>query len=74
MKHSELKKKLKNFNCIELKKKNSGSHRKWYNPELEKSATIPFHAGKEIPIGTLRKFIQLLGIDWAEFNSYKKSR
>ena len=35
-----------------------GSHRKWRNPETGAQVIVPFHKGKQLPIGTLRQIIK----------------
>ncbi|MFH1638828.1 MAG: type II toxin-antitoxin system HicA family toxin [Chloroflexota bacterium] len=31
-----------------------GSHQKWRNSETGKQVIVPYHKGKELPLGTLR--------------------
>ena len=40
-----------------LLKRQSGSHKVFFNPELEKTVIVPFH-GKEIPQGTIRSIVR----------------
>jgi predicted RNA binding protein YcfA (HicA-like mRNA interferase family) len=70
VKYSELKKRLKEFGCVEIKRKTGNSHRLWQNLENKKCGEIPFHGSKEIRMGTLRNFIKQLGLNWQEFNRY----
>ncbi|MDE2290880.1 MAG: type II toxin-antitoxin system HicA family toxin [Elusimicrobia bacterium] len=44
-----------------------GSHQKWRNNATEKQVIVPYHAGKELPLGTLKSIIEGSGIpleDW----------
>lgn len=44
-----------------------GSHQKWRNASTEKQVIVPFHQGKELPLGTLKSIIEGSGIpleDW----------
>ncbi|MGK7900156.1 MAG: type II toxin-antitoxin system HicA family toxin [Hormoscilla sp.] len=34
-----------------------GSHRKWRNPECKIQAIVPYHKGRDLPIGTLRNIM-----------------
>jgi len=43
-----------------------GSHRKWWHPETRVTVIVPEHAGKQLPIGTLRQIMRVSGIeDWS---------
>ncbi len=44
-----------------------GSHQKWKNYNTGKKVIVPYHKGKQIPIGTLKKIIKGSGIDHDEF-------
>ncbi|MBM4406149.1 MAG: addiction module toxin, HicA family [Chloroflexi bacterium] len=39
-----------------------GSHQKWRNPESGKHVIVPYHKGKQLPLGTLRSIIEGSGI------------
>ncbi|MEX2598057.1 MAG: type II toxin-antitoxin system HicA family toxin [Dehalococcoidia bacterium] len=39
-----------------------GSHQKWRNPETGHQVIVPYHQGKELPIGTLRSIIDGSGL------------
>jgi predicted RNA binding protein YcfA (HicA-like mRNA interferase family) len=46
-----------------------GSHRKWRNETTRKQVIVPEHAGKTLPLGTLRNIMQNASIpdaDWHE--------
>ena len=44
-----------------------GSHRKWRNEETGRQVIVPYHKGKQLPIGTLRAIIDGSGIPPEEF-------
>jgi predicted RNA binding protein YcfA (HicA-like mRNA interferase family) len=39
-----------------------GSHQKWRNHTTLKQVIVPYHKGKELPLGTLRSIIEGSGI------------
>ncbi|MEW5814566.1 MAG: type II toxin-antitoxin system HicA family toxin [Spirochaetota bacterium] len=39
-----------------------GSHQKWKNYSTGKQVIVPFHKGKQLPIGTLNSIIEGSGI------------
>jgi predicted RNA binding protein YcfA (HicA-like mRNA interferase family) len=39
-----------------------GSHQKWRNADTGKQVILPYHQGKDLPIGTLRSIIEGSGI------------
>jgi len=39
-----------------------GSHQKWKNHTTGKQVIVPFHKGKELPLGTLRSIIEGSGL------------
>jgi len=45
-----------------------GSHRKWYNPQSNKAATLPFYRNREFTDWTVRDIVEQLGIDWDDFS------
>ena len=51
-----------------MKSKGKGSHRKSYNPESEKAATLPFYKNREFTAWTVRDIVEQLGIDWDDFS------
>jgi predicted RNA binding protein YcfA (HicA-like mRNA interferase family) len=45
-----------------------GSHQKWRHPQSEKQVIVPFHQGRDLPLGTLKSIIEGSGItleDWS---------
>ena len=62
MRYNEVKRKLRWLGCQELKSSGKGSHRKWYNPDTNKKATIPYN-NRELAKGTLHAIMKTLEID-----------
>ena len=46
-----------------------GSHQKWRNSETGKQVIVPFHKGKQLPLGTLRSIIEGSGIEADQFRA-----
>lgn len=46
-----------------------GSHQKWRNNDTAKQVIVPYHKGKQLPLGTLRSIIEGSGIPEEEFRS-----
>ncbi len=46
-----------------------GSHRKWRNFEQEVQVTVPYHQGRDLPIGTLRNIMVTAMIPEKEWKS-----
>lgn len=46
-----------------------GSHQKWRNAEAGKQVIVPYHKGKQLPLGTVRSIIEGSGISESEFRS-----
>jgi predicted RNA binding protein YcfA (HicA-like mRNA interferase family) len=44
-----------------------GSHQKWRHPHTGKQVIVPYHKGKELPLGTLTSIIEGSGIPKGEF-------
>jgi len=44
-----------------------GSHQKWYHQNTGKKAIVPYHQGKQLPLGTLKSIIEGSGIPEKEF-------
>ena len=59
--------KLTSLGCYEIRRRRTGSHRRWFNPEAQKDAVLPDWGAKDLKIGTLRSAIRQLGLDWQEF-------
>ena len=67
MKYREVVKKLKRLQCEEIPRRGGGSHRKWFNPLMDKGTIIPDHGAKDLKINTVRAIIKQLGIEWEDF-------
>ncbi len=46
-----------------------GSHQKWRHPDTGKQVIVPYHKGKELPLGTLTSIIDGSGVPKGEFQS-----
>ncbi|MBC6453044.1 MAG: type II toxin-antitoxin system HicA family toxin [Hormoscilla sp. SP5CHS1] len=46
-----------------------GSHRKWRNPEYKLQAIVPYHKGRDLPIGTLRNIMVSANIPETEWKT-----
>ena len=44
-----------------------GSHQKWRNNATLKQVIVPYHKGKQLPLGTIRSIIDGSGIPQSEF-------
>lgn len=44
-----------------------GSHQKWRHPDTGKQVIVPYHKGKQLPLGTLKSIIKGSGIPGEEF-------
>lgn len=44
-----------------------GSHQKWKHPDSGKQVIVPYHKGKQLPLGTLRSIVDGSGIREEEF-------
>ncbi|MGL5875744.1 MAG: type II toxin-antitoxin system HicA family toxin [Xenococcaceae cyanobacterium] len=56
----EVIKQLKNSEFVEISQ--TGSHLKLFNPETRRTAIVPIHQGKVLPIGTLKSIEKYAGI------------
>ncbi|MCI0441086.1 MAG: type II toxin-antitoxin system HicA family toxin [Chloroflexi bacterium] len=59
--------KLTSLGCQEIVRRGGGSHRKWLNPENQRSTTIPDWGRRDLRLGTVRAAVRQLGIDWQDF-------
>ncbi len=46
-----------------------GSHQKWRNQDTGQQVIVPYHKGKQLPLGTIRSIIEGSGIPEEEFRS-----
>ena len=44
-----------------------GSHQKWRNTNTGKQVIVPYHKGKQLPLGTIKSIIDGSGITEEEF-------
>jgi predicted RNA binding protein YcfA (HicA-like mRNA interferase family) len=70
MNYREVVKRLRKLGCQEIPRRSGGSHRKWYNPKNGSIVPIPDWGAKDLKIGTLRRIIHQLGLDWKDFNQF----
>ena len=59
--------KLQRLGCRELRRRSSGSHRKWVNPSTLRATVLPDWGSRDLKLGTLRAAVRQLGIDWQRF-------
>ena len=52
---TELERLLSRYGFVLISQK--GSHRKWRNPGTGRQVIVPFHAGRPLPLGTLRNIL-----------------
>jgi predicted RNA binding protein YcfA (HicA-like mRNA interferase family) len=55
MNADEVEKILQRYGFVLISQK--GSHRKWRNLERKLQAIVPYHKGRDLPIGTLRNIL-----------------
>ncbi len=53
------------FNLISQR----GSHQKWRHNNTGKQVIVPYHKGKQLPLGTIKSIIEGSGIAENEFRS-----
>jgi predicted RNA binding protein YcfA (HicA-like mRNA interferase family) len=46
-----------------------GSHQKWRNPQSGKQVIVPYHKGKQLPLGTIKSIIQGSAIAEEKFHA-----
>jgi predicted RNA binding protein YcfA (HicA-like mRNA interferase family) len=67
MTYREVARKLMALGCRELPRRGGGSHRKWFNPEIQRVTVVPDWGSKDLKIGTVRSAVRQLDIDWEDF-------
>jgi len=67
MTYRALTKKLRRLGC-EFVRPAAGSYEIWWRPANKRFTTIPRHANRDLPPGTLRAIIRDLGIPRHEFD------
>jgi len=58
---------LRQLGCEEIPRRSGGSHRKWHNPATGSIVSIPDWGRKDLKLGTLRRIIRQLNLDWQDF-------
>jgi predicted RNA binding protein YcfA (HicA-like mRNA interferase family) len=46
-----------------------GSHKKWRNSQTGRQVIVPFHGGRDLPIGTLRNILTVAEIPDSEWRA-----
>lgn len=69
MKYREAARKLSRLGCHEIPRHGGGSHRKWLNPNNNRSTVVPDWGGRDLKLGTLRAAVRQLGLEWDEFSA-----
>jgi predicted RNA binding protein YcfA (HicA-like mRNA interferase family) len=46
-----------------------GSHKKWRNPETGQQVIVPYHGGRDLPLGTLRNILTTAEIPESEWRT-----
>jgi predicted RNA binding protein YcfA (HicA-like mRNA interferase family) len=59
----EIIKQLQDNGFVEISQ--SGSHKKLFNPETRRTAIVPFHQSKVLPIGTIKSIEKQAGITFS---------
>lgn len=67
LKADEIIKILRQYGFILISQR--GSHQKWHNQDTGKQLIVPYHKGKQLPLGTIRSIIEGSGIPKEEFRS-----
>jgi len=66
MSYRKVTKKLKKAGFV-LRRQCKGSHEIWKYPTTRRTTSVPRHARKDIPAGTLKAIIKQTGLDVEEF-------
>jgi predicted RNA binding protein YcfA (HicA-like mRNA interferase family) len=66
--YRDIARRLRALGCVELRRRGSGSHRKWHNPATNRVAPVPDWGSKDLKLGTVRAIVRQLGVSWAEFD------
>jgi len=73
MNYRELTRRLRELGC-EFVREAPGSHEIWWNPDEKKFTTIPRHAGRDLPPGTLRAILRQLSLLPADLTRPRKKK
>jgi hypothetical protein len=71
---AEFLRKLQQDYNVKVVREGSGSKKILMNPTNNATTSLHKHVGKIVPMGTLRKMIRELGIDYKEFMNYNKPK
>jgi len=71
MNYAEFVERLRALGCEEIRRRSSGSHRKWINPASGKGTVIPDWGHKDLKKGTIRAILRQLWIDPDKFEQTK---
>ncbi|MBK9164323.1 MAG: type II toxin-antitoxin system HicA family toxin [Acidobacteria bacterium] len=63
----EIERLLARFGFVLVSQK--GSHRKWRNYSTGRQVIVPFHSGKNLPVGTLRNILENAAIPESEWKN-----
>ena len=69
MKYRDVARKLSKLGCTELPRRGGGSHRKWFNPSIQKATVVPDWGGRDLKLGTVRAAVRQLGLQWEQFQN-----
>lgn len=72
MTYREVCRRLLEMGCYELPRRSGGSHRKWFNPNMQRATSLPDWGERDLKSGTLRAAIRQLGIEWKAFKEYSE--
>ena len=67
MRYRDIARKLGKLGCQEIARRGGGSHRKWHNPQTGAVAPVPDWGNKDLKLGTVRRIVSQLGLDWDMF-------
>ena len=67
MTYREVARRLNRLGCREIPRRGGGSHRKWLNPDNNKSTVVPDWGARDLKLGTVRGGVRQLGISWERF-------
>ena len=68
MRYRDAARKLRVLGCDEVTRRGGGLHRKWFNPQTQRTSVLPDWGNRDLKIGTLRSAVRQLGLDWQMFS------
>ena len=69
MTYRDVARKLSALGCTELPRRGGGSHRKWFNPVVQRATVVPDWGGRDLKLGTVRSAVRQLGLPWEQFQN-----